>query len=242
MNRFILCLSLGALATASFATADKDATPVVVELFTSQGCSSCPPADAFLKELANQPVNGVEIIPVSWHVDYWNRLGWTDPFSSNTATNRQNAYAKQLNAQGLYTPQMVVDGQAEFVGSDRRRGLAAIESAAAKAKVPLELSVTKDGDRVAISAMAGNVEKDWRATALLTQDNIETAVKRGENGGRTLQHTGVVRASGLMANNESGVWQQTLDMPDDAGKLNVVVYVQNDSGQIVAANAQSISN
>lgn len=235
-------IPLAAVFAASFAMAGEKPTPVVVELFTSQGCSSCPPADAFLLTLAEQPVDGVQIIPVSWHVDYWNRLGWTDPFSSETATDRQRIYAKQLNARGLYTPQMMVDGQAEFVGSDRRRGLAAIKDAAKRVKVPLDVSVEHSDGHVSVVVRAEDATDGWRAMLVLTEDNLTTDVKRGENGGRTLQHTGVVRASAKMAATGSGSWKQSLDAPENAGELHAVVFVQDGTGKIIAAASQSIAN
>src|SRR5215213_894825 len=118
-----------------------DRAPVLVELFTSEGCSSCPPADALLETLdRTQPVAGAETIVLSEHVDYWNQIGWTDPFSSEQFSQRQQAYAKRLRIDGAYTPQMVVDGTAEFVGSDRKVGLAAIGKAAGIPKAVVRIS------------------------------------------------------------------------------------------------------
>src|SRR5947207_1240023 len=109
-------------------------TPVLVELFTSEGCSSCPPADLLLARLQKeQPIKGVQVIPLSEHVDYWNQLGWTDPFSSGAFTSRQQSYSRAIRSTDVYTPQMLVDGTVAFVGSDSRK---AIETLTAAARAP----------------------------------------------------------------------------------------------------------
>src|SRR5262245_6593659 len=118
--------------------------PVIVELFTSEGCSSCPPADEALRRLAStQPVPGVEIVAMSEHVDYWNSGGWTDPFSSAQFSQRQDEYAKAFGLDGIYTPQMIVDGNEEFVGNDIAKASRAVSRAAATAKRPFQLTATK---------------------------------------------------------------------------------------------------
>jgi hypothetical protein len=123
------------MISASLAASEPAPTPVLVELFTSEGCSSCPPADELLSRLQqSQPVAGVEVIALSEHVDYWNRLGWADPFSSAALTERQRQYATVLRGNRVYTPQMVVDGQAGFVGSDSPQALRAIAEAAESRK------------------------------------------------------------------------------------------------------------
>jgi hypothetical protein len=124
-------------STASPATAD--ARPVVVELFTSQGCSSCPPADALLGELARRG----DVLALGFHISYWDGLGWRDPFSSQSSTDRQRAYARLLGTGQVYTPQMVVDGRREMVGSDRAAVLAALRDARPQAVAPVAFA----GDR-----------------------------------------------------------------------------------------------
>jgi len=119
--------------------------PVLVELFTSEGCSSCPPADKLLARLQRQqPAAGALIIPLSEHVDYWDGASWRDPFSSPAFTARQGAYVRALRAQDTYTPEMVVDGQAEFVGSDEDAALNSISAAAEVRKAKVEVSVSGD--------------------------------------------------------------------------------------------------
>src|SRR5712664_4192849 len=116
-------------------------TPVVVELFTSEGCSSCPPADALLARLAEEPVDGnAQLIALEEHVDYWNDLGWADPFSSRDWTSRQNVYSGALGNVNPYTPQMVVDGTVEFVGSRTQKARETILKAASKTKIPVTLA------------------------------------------------------------------------------------------------------
>src|SRR5215470_16941428 len=122
-------------------TPDVPRTPIVVELFTSEGCSSCPPADAFLAQLeARQPVVGAEVIAIEEHVDYWDQLGWRDPFSSADWTERQRKYAAVLGNGNIYTPQMVVNGSVEFVGSRERSGRSAIDQAAQQKTIPLTVT------------------------------------------------------------------------------------------------------
>jgi hypothetical protein len=172
---------------------------VLVELFTSEGCSSCPPADDALAELEKkQPARGAEIIVLGWHVDYWNRLGWADPYSSATATQRQESYAGAFKLSGVYTPQVVVDGQRQLVGgSDALVG--EITAASRKEKANVQLSVASQSGRSvqiraqvsALPAVSANDQAElWLA---ITEGNLQTQVLRGENAGRRLKHTAVVR-------------------------------------------------
>ncbi len=174
--------------------------PVIVELFTSEGCSSCPPADALLARLTRtQPVAGAEIIPIKLHVDYWNRLGWTDPFSSAAYSQRQARYAETFDNGSVYTPQMIVDGREEFVGSSETKALRAIAGAARAAKPALEIRVdTGAGKTVAIQArlpmLSGRTPGEAADVFLaITEDNLHSDVKNGENAGRSFDHAAVVR-------------------------------------------------
>lgn len=175
--------------------------PVIVELFTSQGCSSCPPADDLLRSLArNQPVPGATIVPLSEHVDYWDRLGWRDPFSSPRFTARQKSYASALDAATIYTPQMVVDGQVGLVGSNGVEARAAIREARDRPRVPVRIAV--DGHpRSRVVAVTAEVGPDRQAVAAeaigvwlaITESGLETDIRAGENRFRRLHHSGVVR-------------------------------------------------
>lgn len=173
--------------------------PVIVELFTSEGCSSCPPADKVLAELErSQSVEGAEIIALSEHVDYWNYIGWSDPFSSEAFSARQQAYAPVFRNDGVYTPQMVVDGQAEFVGSNLARAQTAIARAAKLPKAEVKISLTREAQTVKLTARVGTLpavsEGDVVEVLLaITENNLASQVVRGENSGRRLPHTAVVR-------------------------------------------------
>jgi hypothetical protein len=182
------------------------ATPVLVELFTSEGCSSCPPADALLGRLGKtQPVAGAEIIALEEHVDYWDRLGWKDPFSSEAATDRQNDFGDAFGGAQIYTPQMIVDGRTQFVGSSNSDALRAIRAASQGHKPAVQLSWEKD-DTLAIRVDALNADplnpdtskiatpRDSRQVFLVVAENmLHSDVRRGENAGRALEHNGVVR-------------------------------------------------
>lgn len=181
-------------------------TPVIVELFTSEGCSSCPSADAVLTRLAHeQPIPGVEILALGEHVDYWNRLGWADPFSAHAFSVRQSDYADAFHLDQVYTPQAIVDGQAEFVGSDEARAREAIRQAAERpqASVALMRIISTETDpspsvplrlHVRVTHLPA-VESGETADVFLaiTEDNLHSNVSRGENAGRHLAHTAVVR-------------------------------------------------
>ena len=168
--------------------------PVLIELFTSEGCSSCPPADTLLERLdRTQPVAGAQMVVLSEHVDYWNHIGWADPYSSPAFSARQQQYARRFRTQGPYTPQMVVDGRTEFVGSDARSAESAVRDALRQPKAAVHITGNEDSADIEIDPLpAGKVHKAgvfvaWAANAG-TQD-----VLRGENKGRHLRHVSIVK-------------------------------------------------
>ena len=172
---------------------------VLVELFTSEGCSSCPPADRVLSQLEKQQPNGnAEIITLALHVDYWNYLGWKDEFSSKQFSERQSGYAERFKLDSIYTPQMVVDGQTQFVGSNLDTANKAISDSAKMNKADIEISHANDKLKVKISDAPTHDESYvWLAIA---EDDLKTNVRRGENGGKTLDHVSVVREMKLLGN------------------------------------------
>jgi hypothetical protein len=170
------------------ATASAGERPVVIELFTSQGCSSCPPANAFLNEMSK---GRADVLPLAFHVTYWDRLGWKDPFSLEAATVRQDRYGHRFG-DGSYTPEMVVNGSVGLVGSHRDEVNAAIEQAKRDQNASADVSVDKVGENVAIRIGSGN----GNGKVLLIGFDREhtTKIGRGENGGRTLAESNVVRS------------------------------------------------
>ena len=214
-------------------------TPVLVELFTSEGCSSCPPADEVLTELAkSQPVEGALVIPLSEHVDYWNHLGWADPYSSKLFSERQEAYAAAFRSSGLYTPQVVVDGRVERVGSDRRAVQQAIASAAREPKLEVAVSrgPTPSSLRIRVepsTAFPGSAGD--RVLLAIVEDDLQSQVSRGENSGRRLSHTAVVRRLQVVGSLPQGkpFEKEVLVALDSAWKpehLSAVAFVEQGSG------------
>src|SRR5580692_606366 len=233
----LLALALG----VPLAIAADRPVPVIVELFTSEGCSSCPAADRLLSRLEQtQPVTGAQVIAIEEHVDYWNQLGWTDPFSSPQFRARQNDYAVAFHANNIYTPQMVVNGQTEFVGSDMTRAMHEIGAAAQAATTAVDLrSVpnSTDPDLLDLSVQVTNLKTaKWRDSNVylaVTENGLTTFVPRGENSGRTLRHSSVVRSFGIIGRVKpeganGGQLVSTLRLPREWKRenLHAVVFVQ----------------
>lgn len=208
--------------------------PAVVELFTSEGCSSCPPADAFLGELAQRP----GLITLAYHVDYWDGLGWKDPFASAAATDRQRTYARALSLQSVYTPQMVVDGRFDAVGSDR----AAVLPLLAGGTDGVGVQMHRDGAKLSIDLSATNQAEPMEILALAVSDRVQTTVARGENAGRVLSEYSIVR--GLYP---LGVWNgeaTSISLPLTGAlerATSVVVLIQQQGqGPIVGAASTAL--
>ena len=199
MRRLLLTALTAASLTMSALGAENKArirTPVLVELFTSEGCSSCPPADALLSRLQHeQPIPDAEIIVLGEHVDYWDGLGWRDRFSSQQYTARQNQYGERFRLDSVYTPQMIVDGSAQFVGNDQTAAWRAVAAAVHTMKLPLTISNPMIvGQKVSATVAATQAKgPDADLYAALVDPMDATEVRHEENGGRRLQHVAVVR-------------------------------------------------
>ena len=175
----------------------RESAPVLVELFTSEGCSSCPPADELLRQINGKHTDsGRLIVGVSEHVTYWNQLGWSDPFSSTTYTQRQDAYGQRFHLDSVYTPQMVINGEEQFVGSDSASLLHALNKKEQPAQASVHIdSVTANGNAltIAFSASGDALEHGADIFAIVAEDAARSNVLRGENSGRTLAHVSVAR-------------------------------------------------
>ncbi|MGI9036195.1 MAG: DUF1223 domain-containing protein [Pyrinomonadaceae bacterium] len=220
----------------------KAKTPVLVELFTSEGCSSCPPADRVLSQFdKTQPNPNAEIITLSLHVDYWNNLGWSDPFSSPLFSQRQEIYGQKFKIGSIYTPQMVVDGTRQFVGSDTAEASKAISESAKLPKAKVNLSVSGDELKVGVSEIPAHA--DASIFLAIAEDNLSTKVGGGENGGSTLQHTSVVRqlipVGRVLSTDNDFETETALQIQPEWKRENLkfVVFVQeNQSRRILGAN------
>jgi hypothetical protein len=212
------------------------AAAVLIELFTSEGCSSCPPADALLERLQReQPVPGAELIVLSEHVDYWNDLGWRDPFSDAAFSDRQTAYGGRI-----YTPQAVIDGGTDVVGSDREGILRAARAAVREPHAQIGIARVAGGTvRIAVSGLSGR--PDSGVMVAVVEDGLVSRVEKGENAGRTLRHTAVVRVLrqvGQIAAGAAG-WTGEVPVPADVSwkKPRLVAFVQERKTRRVLAAA-----
>jgi hypothetical protein len=234
-----LLMSASLLPSAASAADAPAPRPLLLELFTSQGCSSCPPADAVLRELATHQ----DLLPLAFHVDYWNNLGWHDPYSDVAFSRRQRDYVKALKADQVYTPQMVVNGSTEFVGSDRTRARDRIDLAL---KQPVQATVTlsqeekKDPSSVVFAYEVSRAPQGSVLNVAVVERGLVSEVKRGENRGQTLRHENVVRAfqTNRLGKAEKGTVQ--LKLPTGLVRKNssAIAYVQDaDTWAVLGATA-----
>ena len=233
---FVLIGSLGMNRTDAddSSTAKNPAQPgrvVLLELFTSQGCSSCPPADRLLRKLGQEK----SVIPVSYHVDYWNHIGWTDPFSSPEWSNRQRAYAEAMRSRQVYTPQLVVDGSVHLVGSDERKIRKAVAEAMARpprGEIDL-VSVEWTKTAAAIEVRARNTSPGSADVIVaIIEGGLTTKVVRGENSGRALENDHVVRTLVEAFTIEPGAEKKTrirvpIDSRSRRERLRAVAFLQD---------------
>jgi hypothetical protein len=182
----LVLLLLAAVASTWTAPIQATQRPAVIELYTSEGCSSCPPADALLGALAGEP----GVLALAFHVDYWDSLGWTDKFALPVSAQRQSRYAQTLGLASIFTPQVIVDGKASLVGSNRD----AISQAIAKSRDGVAITISRQGDNLAIKLESTTIRPPADVQLVAYLPRAVTAIGRGENAGRTLQEVNIVRA------------------------------------------------
>ncbi len=255
----LLTGGLAALAGVLFSAASGGSpaparVPVVVELFTSEGCSDCPPADALLAELdRTQPVPGAWIIPLEEHVDYWNSQGWRDPFSSAAFTERQEAYVRHLGIASPYTPQMIVAGRTQFVGSKSHTARAAIAAAADAPGIEVALEVATGAPpdysfraTIRAAALPAGVREAAVVHLAITEDALASDVGAGENAGRHMEHRAVVRKfipAGKMEPGKpfSGIVDGRIAPGWKRENLRMVVFLEGKStGKILGAATTAV--
>lgn len=237
----ILCAQHQALAQSG------PPTPIVVELFTSEGCSDCPAADAFLRTLdSTQPIAGAQLIVLEEHVDYWDDLGWRDPYSSHAFTERQTDYVGHMRLATAYTPQMIVDGTYQFVGSDRRSAGKALETARSAPKVSVQIAspIIQNG-RLLARIETGPVPSNTEVWLALAMEHAESQVRAGENGGHHLEHVAIVRNLTELGKAEKGKsFAKDIDLSAKSltqpGRL--IVFLQEPGqGKILGAAVEHVS-
>jgi hypothetical protein len=229
-----LVVAVAVSLSGAVGAAESLRVPVLIELFTSEGCSSCPPADAALvRLLRDQPIAGVRIIALSEHVDYWDDLGWRDPFSSRSFTRRQEAYARRLPSGAVYTPQLVIGGALHLVGSEEDAARAAIKAAAVEPRGEVWAHVVPGAEtRLEVSARwPAGIQAE--VLVALVQDHATRRIERGENAGRTLEHAAIARdiSSGGMG---AGTFSGRVELPGAQHADRAIVFVQEgDGGRIL---------
>jgi hypothetical protein len=241
--KYLLALTIFGVAMNA---AEPARVPVLAELFTSEGCSSCPPADTLLMKIDQfQPVPGAQIIVLSEHVDYWNSQGWKDPFSSEQFTDRQGVYAHALQSE-KFTPQLVIDGRTAVLGSDGKAIAAAVTKAASHPKSEVKIVSAKRDDNEAVitlsvPALSSGKKDVWVAIA---DDHDQSSVSKGENAGKTIAHVAVVRSLTKVGTvSKSAGLDKTLHVPlkGQTGDGRVVVFVAENGGPVLGLAMEKLS-
>lgn len=240
MKKFFCIVAFLFFATPAL-QADENERLTVVELFTSQGCSSCPPADTVLRSLRERP----GILTLSWPVDYWDRLGWEDTFANPHNAMRQAAYNKRLGRGGVFTPQMIFDGRFQSVGSKNEDVRGGIEAARATQRIDVHPSISQDGTMLTITLPTADVEGTVALRAVWYLGNATVEIGDGENRGRTLHYTNVVRASDMLADWDGTAQTITINAEDGlkAGADHFALLLQQGyyHGPIVGAGAIALN-
>jgi len=234
----VIVMACAGAGSQLFAGDSASAPPILVELFTSEGCSSCPPADALLQKMdASQPIPGADLIVLSEHVDYWNHDGWKDPYSSSLLTDRQSAYCRALRVSDPYTPQIIVDGIGELRPSDPQQTGQLLQKAEAAPKLSLRIVAATVEDttppvlrgRVEMNGNSGEHSADVYVAVAL--NHAESQVLRGENSGRHLTHVAVVESLKKIGTLENGKsfgqdFQMKLKRGTDPANIRIIAFVQ----------------
>jgi hypothetical protein len=239
--RITACISLIVYA------AQVQAQPfAVVELFTSEGCSSCPPADALLSDIKNKAdKNHQNVITLAYHVDYWNRLGWKDPYSKAQFSFRQENYSRIMPGNEMFTPQVIVNGTKSFTGSDKKQIQANIESALREiSSSTLSMHIDSTSNDTIYGTYATSVNgRDFSIKFALSEDGLSTRVGSGENSGKELHHDSVVRyLSSVDSPPASGSFRVPLNVFTGKGTRHLTAFVQRKSKMDILVVATSVIN
>jgi hypothetical protein len=238
-KRFLVLTAVSVLVSLQVLPAQNESrVPVLAELFTSEGCDSCPPADQVLAMLLEQqPVDGAYVVALSEHVTYWDHQGWKDPFAAQQFTVRQQQYGLRFNLDSIYTPQLVIDGREEYVGSDRRAIERAIRNST-KPKPELKITASESALMVTLSVSGPglNAESGAELWFAVSEDHLVVEVKRGENANKTLQHSGVVRVLRSAGDaSKAGPMEIKIDPGWKRKDLHAVAFVQSRKDRRVLA-------
>ena len=245
----VLLVSIfGVLRSPLADAAESGPTPILVELFTAEGCSDCPPADAFLRMLdSKQPVPGAQLIVLEEHVDYWDDQGWKDPFSSHALTLRQDNYVYRMRLASPYTPQMVIDGAYQFVGSDRGSATKALESARSSSKIDVRITSPKlENNKTLLHVDTDVLPVKADVLVAVAADHGESQVLRGENGGRHLEHVAIVKSIDKVGKAEEGQAfskDVSISVKGLSQISRVIVFLQEpNQGKILGATVELFKN